>query len=230
MAEIEKLHEHIDALDSMGKYPEPLWCIGNKKLLEYPKVSIVGTRRPGLYSQTQTANLVRELVRRGVVIVSGAAMGIDAVAHSAAGADNTIAVMANGLDIRYPAVNRTLIESIEKNGLVLSQFEIGSRPGNWSFVVRNEIVVALGEKLVIAEADENSGSVRSAEYAVKMGKEIYVFPHRLGESAGTHRLLREGLAKPIYSISDFAAMFGNAVDRSVERDDFFYIPSFLDKL
>jgi DNA processing protein len=149
-------------------------------------------------------------------------MGIDAVAHSAAGADNTIAVMANGLDIRYPAVNRTLIESIEKNGLVLSQFEIGSRPGNWSFVVRNEIVVALGEKLVIAEADENSGSVRSAEYAVKMGKEIYVFPHRLGESAGTHRLLREGLAKPIYSISDFAAMFGNAVDKSVERDDFFY--------
>ncbi|WP_292660059.1 DNA-processing protein DprA [Nitratifractor sp.] len=209
-------------LSHLKKLPEHFWYRGDPTLLQRPKVSIVGTRRPMRYTREYIRELADALARRGVAVVSGAAMGVDAMAHTGAGPSNTIAVVANGVDIRYPATNAPLIESIEQDGLVLSQFKPGSRAAAWSFVIRNEIVVALGEVLVIGEADENSGSMRSAEYALKQGKEIYVLPHRLGESAGTNRLLKEGLASPIYSIEAFAERFGVVPSAEQERDEFFY--------
>ena len=137
------------------------------------------------------------------MIVSGAAMGVDALAHKGAGPSNTIAVLGNGLDIRYPKVNEKLIASIEKEGLLLSQFPEGFRPTRWSFVVRNKTVVALGEILIIAQADIGSGSMRSAEFAKQMGKKIYVLPHRMGESEGTQKLVKDGLAEVIWSVEEF---------------------------
>ena len=209
-------------LEAMKKLPEKIYCQGDPGLLKRPKVSIVGTRRPSAYTRRVTYELGRALSKRGVCIVSGAAMGVDAVAHQGAGSDNTIAVMATGIDIRYPAVNRELIEAIEKQGLTLSQFDPGFKATAWSFVLRNELVVALGELLIVTEADEKSGSMRSAEYAMEMKKPIYVLPHRIGESKGTSYLLEEGLAEPIYSIDRFASGFGKAVDDGVPRDEFFY--------
>jgi len=213
---------HIDALDSMKKYPSALFYRGNLDLLQRPMVSIVGTRRPSLYTQELTKTLSSALAQRGVCIVSGAAMGVDALAHEAAGVDNTIAVLGCGLDIRYPVLNRELIASIETNGLLLSPFNDGFRATNWSFVVRNELVVALGEVLVVTEADLKSGSLRSVEYALAMQKEVFVIPHRLTESLGTNRLLAEGKAKPIYDIEAFASRFGKAAKASVPKDAFFY--------
>ncbi len=192
---------------SMSKIPKDIWCLGDEKLLERPKVSIVGTRRPLAYTKDYTFKLARALAKRGVVTVSGAAMGVDAIAHQGAGAKSTIAVMANGLDIRYPSVNKNLITDIEKRGLALSFYEPGFKARNWSFVARNELVVALGEVLVVTEAELKSGSMRSVEYALEMGKEIYVLAHRLNESSGTNWLLQEGKAKPIYNIDSFANRF-----------------------
>ncbi len=212
----------IPGISNMKKMPAKLWKTGRLDLLDRPMVSIVGSRRPSLYSQTKTKELAFMLAQRGVAVVSGAAMGIDAMAHIGAGAANTIAVTATGLDIRYPAVNKALIKDIEKNGLLLSLFAPGSKPGNWNFVIRNELVVALGEILVIAEADLESGSMRSAEYALKMGKKIFVFPHRLGESKGTNHLLKEGLADPIYDFEKFVSRYGEAADESIPKDEFFY--------
>ena len=220
MVEIKR---DILALESMKKYPKQLFSIGNESLLDRPKVSIVGTRRPSPYTKQLTFSLAQALVKRGVCIVSGAAMGLDAIAHTAAGVENTIAVVANSLDIRYPVINASLIEKIEQKGLVLSQFAPTFRATPWSFVVRNEIVVALGDVLIVAEADENSGSMRSVEFALKMGKKIYVLPQRIGESKGTNKLLEEGLAEPIYNIETFANVYG--VEPSFEdiiKDDFFY--------
>ncbi|RUM69264.1 MAG: DNA-processing protein DprA, partial [Sulfurovum sp.] len=159
---------------------------------------------------------------RGVCVVSGAAMGVDAVAHEGAGAENTIAVVANGLDIRYPMINKKLIESIENKGLVLSQFNDGFRATGWSFVVRNELVVALGDMLIVTQADIDSGSMRSVEYALKMGKEIFVLPQRLDESLGTQQLLLEKKAKSIGTIEAFVARFGESVSVKIQKDDFFY--------
>ncbi|BAF70267.1 DNA-processing protein DprA [Nitratiruptor sp. SB155-2] len=176
---------------------------GDLQLLQRPKVSIVGTRRPNSYTKAKTIQLAAALAQKGYVVVSGAAMGVDALAHKGAGFSNTIAVVATGLDIRYPAVNAGLIEKIEKEGLVLSRFDYGKRATKWSFVVRNETVVALGGYLVITQADRNSGSMRSAEIAQKFGKKIYVLPHRMGESEGTNDLIKEGVAEVIWDIDQF---------------------------
>lgn len=116
-------------------------------------------------------------------------------------------VLPCGIDIKYPSVNKHLLTEIEKNALLLSQFDLGFGAAPWSFVVRNELVVALGDALVVAEAEEGSGSMRSIEFALKMGKEIYVFPQRLGESEATNNLLKEGKAKAIYDIDAFVASF-----------------------
>jgi len=218
----QNMIETISELDVMKKYPKELFYKGNLDLLQRPKVSIVGTRRPSNYTRQFTYALARALSKRGICIVSGVAMGVDTIAHEGAGTSNTIAVVANGLDIRYPVINKNLIESIENEGLMLSQFNDGFRATGWSFVVRNEVVVALGDILIVTEAELNSGSMRSVEFAKKMGKQIFVLPHRLGESSGTHYLLNRGEASVIYDIETFVSSFGAEVDESVVKDEFFY--------
>jgi DNA processing protein len=217
------LLDSIAAFDTMKKPPSSLYYKGNLDLLKRPKISIVGTRRPSNYTKQFTYNIARALAKRGVCIVSGAAMGVDAVAHAGAGEENTIAVAANGLDIRYPSVNRALIERIENQGLVLSQFNNGFKATAWSFVVRNELVVALGDMLIVTQADLESGSMRSVQYAQKMGKKIFVLPQRLEESSCTNFLLLEQKATPIYDIERFASLFGEVPSSaSLKKDDFFY--------
>ncbi|HEX5711401.1 MAG TPA: DNA-processing protein DprA [Sulfuricurvum sp.] len=195
----------IKALECMKKYPEMLHYKGFLELLSRPKISIVGTRRPNPYTRAMTLELSKKLSNAGMVIVSGAAAGVDALAHEGAGVGNTIAVLPTGIEVRYPKANDKLIESIEKKGLTLSQFENDFMAREWSFVVRNEIVVALGEVLIVTEADRGSGSMRSVEYALEMGKQIYVLPHRIRESEGTHRLLAQGRAIAIEEMDAFVA-------------------------
>ncbi len=220
---INRVDWHIEELDNMKRYPKELYYIGDKTLLNRPKVSIVGSRRPLNYTKQATHKIAKALTNRGVAIVSGVAMGVDAIAHSSATAKNSIAVVANSLDIRYPSVNRFLIEGIEKDGLILSQFPKTFKPTPWSFVVRNELVVALGDILIVTEADNNSGSMRSVEFALKMGKPIFVLPHRLDESMGTNSLLSKGLAQSIYNIDEFAKKYGIIPkNNNIQRDDFFY--------
>ena len=214
--------EAIPELDSMKKYPKELYAIGNQELLKRPKVSIVGTRRPSQYTKQFTYALAQALTKRGVAIVSGAAMGVDSIAHHAGKPENSIAVVANSLDIRYPAINKNLIEAIERQGLMLSQFPATFKATPWSFVVRNELVVALGDVLIVTQADENSGSMRSVEFALKMGKKIYVLPQQLDESRGTNILLEKGLATPIYNIEAFADRYGVEPSSNVLKDEFFY--------
>lgn len=195
----------IPELHSMRKYPEKLFYKGSLDLLSRPKISIVGTRHPNPYTRAITYELSKRLSAHRIVIVSGAAGGVDTLAHTGAGAENTIAVLPCGIDIRYPASNKKMIEQIEEKGLLLSPFEEGFTPYHWSFVVRNEIVVALGEALIVTEADIGSGSMRSVEYALEMEKPIYVLPHRLGESAATHQLLSQGKASAIEDMDQFIA-------------------------
>lgn len=205
---MNKIDFHIPKLETMKEYPKELSFIGNIELLNKPMISIVGTRRPSSYTKNLITQISSKLAQAGNVIVSGAAMGVDAISHLSAGAENTIAVLPNGFDYKYPAVNKKLITDIQSSGLCLSQFEKDFKATPWSFVVRNELVVALGDVLIVGEADLNSGSMRSVEFALKMQKEIFVFPHRIGESEGTNSLLREGLARPINDVDEFGSKFG----------------------
>ena len=203
---IAQIDFHIDALDAMKNYPKELFYLGNLALLERKKVAIVGSRKPNQYAREITQQLAKKMANMGLCIVSGGAIGVDALAHKAAGANNTLMVAATGLDKRYPAINKNLIQEIEKDGLVMSQFPAKTASNKYNFVLRNELVVALGDVLIVAYADENSGTMRSVEYALKMDKKIYVLPHRIGESEGTNRLLKEKKAEAIYDIDAFCSM------------------------
>ncbi len=212
-----RLDKIPSSLLQIRQRPEKLYYKGDVTLLQKPMVSIVGTRRPIAYTKEATMQLARAFGEIGYVVVSGGAMGVDAMAHRGA-FPHTIAVMANGLDIIYPKVNQALIEDIYRSALALSEYEAGERATKYSFVVRNRLVVALGEVLIITQADANSGTMRSAEIAQQMGKKIYVLPHRLGESAGTEQLLREGLAEPIWDIGEFVGCFGRVDKQKVCED------------
>ena len=160
------------------------------------------------------------LSQRGITIVSGGALGIDTVAHKAAGMNNTIMIAGTGLDVRYPAINKTMIADIENNGLVLSQFSPNTPSLPRYFAIRNELTVALGDILVVAYSDLQSGTMRSVEYALKMGKSIYVFPHRIGESEGTNKLLQENKAQAIYDIDAFCDLLAPLKNITPKNDDF----------
>ena len=217
---IKSVDFHIEALDSMKKYPKELFYMGNLELLKRPKIAIVGSRKPNQYARELTYQLASKLSNAGICIVSGGAIGIDAIAHKAAGSADTIMIAATGLDKKYPAINAKLIEDIQTQGLVLSQFSEGSPSTKYNFVLRNELVVALGDILIVSYADLNSGTMRSVEYALKMGKEVYVLAHRIGESEATNKLLSEGKAKAIYDIDAFVSQFGVTKAESLESDEF----------
>lgn len=210
----------IDELASMTHYPKALFYKGSLDILSRPKISIVGTRRPNPYTRLLTYELANKLAQAGIVIVSGAAAGVDTIAHQGAGAENTIAVLPCGIELRYPKTNAELIKSIENKGLTLSQFEPLFEARGWSFVVRNEIVVALGECLIVTEADLASGSMRSVDYALEMGKQIYVLPHRIRESEGTHHLLAQGKAIAIEDIDAFVADISKTARNALEDTPF----------
>lgn len=219
---IEKIENYILELKSMKKYPKTLHKIGNFNLLKKLKISIVGTRKPLKYTKDYTYILSNKLSKNGVVVISGGALGVDSIAHHGAGFKNTIMILATGLKVKYPSINSKMIENIEKQGLVISQFYDNFKATTWSFVVRNELVVALGDILIVTEADINSGSMRSVEFAIEMKKKIYVLPHSLENSKGTNLLLEKGLAEPIYNIDKFINKFGEMnINENDNLDEFF---------
>jgi len=217
---IQNVGMHIQALDAMKKYPSALYYKGNLGLLEKVKISIVGSRKPNQYARELTHQLATKLSNAGICVVSGGALGVDAIAHKAAGSANTIMVAATGLDKRYPSINKNIIAGIEKEGLVLSQFKEGTPSQRYNFPLRNEVVVALGEVLVVSYADENSGTMRSVEYALKMGKKIFVLPHRIGESTATNKLLANKKAEAIYDLDAFVSQFAVKESRPIIEDEF----------
>ena len=124
----------IKELKSLKHKPKNIYYKGNLELLEKPKISIVGTRKPYLYTQTITTQLAQKLSIGGNCIVSGGAMGVDAIAHRAAGTNNTILVSPCGINHKYPAINKKLISQIEHEGLLISPFEEDFQVTNYSFV------------------------------------------------------------------------------------------------
>jgi len=219
----------ITQFSILKKPPKTIFSKGNSALLETKMVSIVGTRRPISYTKEQTLKLSSAFSSIGYTVVSGAAMGVDALAHRGA-FPNTIAVMANSLDIIYPKVNQKLIEEIYSKGLALSEYSSTTRATRYSFVIRNRLVVALGKVLIITEADLDSGTMRSAQIAKELGKQIFVLPHRLGQSLGTQKLLEDGDAKLITNIDKFVGQFGIIKPLNEEQAFFQSTPSLQDAL
>jgi DNA processing protein len=211
---------HIPELESMKKYPQHISYIGNLELLKKNKVAIVGSRKPNQYARQQAHNIASQLSQAGICIVSGGAIGTDIIAHKAAGEDNTIMVAGTGLDKRYPAINKNIIQEIEKRGLVLSQFREGTPSTRYNFPLRNEFLVALSDIVIVIYADDNSGTMRSIEYALKMNKKVYTIPHRIGESNATNKLLKKGDADILLDAQEIIDKFYPSINSKKDLTPF----------
>ena len=194
-----------------------LFYNGDISLLDMPKVAIVGTRKPNNYTKEVTAQLSK-LLSQKYVIVSGGAMGVDAIAHK--NAKSTIMVSPAGLDVIYPKVNANLIKDISKNHLIISEYENGYKPKPYTFLDRNKVVVDISEFLIITQADENSGSIRSFEIVKKLNKQVYVIPHRLGDSKGSNYLAQTNQVKVIWDIKEFIHSLGITAYKNCEPMDY----------
>lgn len=159
--------------------------------------SIVGTRRPSAYGQQITSMFASELVESGAVIVSGLALGVDAVAHQSAinAGGRTIAFLGCGVDLPHPPSNRRLYESIiEKKGLVISEFPPGMLVQKGLFVARNRLISGLSKGTLIIEGLKDSGALITARYAAEQGKEVFAPPIPITSelSQAPNILLRQG--------------------------------------
>jgi len=161
-------------------------------------VSIVGSRNASAYGITITEKLVAELAKTNRPTVSGGAIGIDAKVHSSSIQKNlpTIAVMAGGLDRKYPRANFPLFDQIKISGVLLSELPPGVAPSRWRFLQRNRLIAALSPTTVVVEAALRSGSIRTANNALDMERTLYAVPGSLlsGVSSGTNLLIAEGKA------------------------------------
>lgn len=168
-------------------------------------ISVVGTRSVTPYGVEAATKLSEGLARCGTVVVSGMAVGVDAAAHKGAlkGGGKTVAVVACGLDINYPAQHTELKRLIAQNGAVVSEYPPGTRPTRANFPIRNRIIAGLSLGCVVVEAGRRSGALITASLAGEMGRDIFAVPGSIfsPESAGTNRLLRDG-AKPVCNVLD----------------------------
>ena len=169
------------------------------KLLERPAVAIVGSRNVSPYGTQVTASLASKLAEQGVVIISGLALGVDALAHKAAldAGGLTIAVLPSSVEQPYPATNRQLAEKIvEQGGALVSEYPAGEFDQSFksNFVARNRLVAGLADAVLITEAAEKSGSLHTAQFARKQGKPVLAVPGNITSpgSAGTNDLIKGG--------------------------------------
>lgn len=194
--------------------PQQLHTLGEglPQLMQRPRVAVVGSRKASAYGRSVTEQLVRQLVRAGVVIVSGLAIGIDGIAHRAAldEAGSTIAVLPAGLDHVYPACHHGLAERIvQQGGLLLSEYGPGTPAYKQHFIARNRIVSGLSDGVLITEAALKSGTLHTARFALEQGREVMAVPGDITRagSEGTNNLIRAG-ATPITKVADIFYALG----------------------
>lgn len=199
-------HKYLQITNTIAKNPDKLYFIGKLPEMRLTSVAIVGTRKPTSYGKEVTHQLSYELAKRGVVIVSGLALGVDGIAHRAAleAGGTTIAVLANGLPQIYPATHRGLANDIVAgNGAVISEYPPGTEPRGYQFLERNRIVSGLSDAVVITEAASRSGTLNTAAHALEQGKEVFVVPGNITSplSKGCNALLKQG-ARPVTCVED----------------------------
>lgn len=194
-------YAYPEKLAELNTPPNPLYVVGNLALLEnldLKWVAIVGTRSPSLYGEEVTRMLASELAAAGMIIVSGLALGIDAIAHQAVVDQGlpTVAVQARGLDQVYPGENLKLgREIVKQNGLIVSEYPRGVEAFKQQFIARNRIVAALADIIIVTEATLDSGTRHTVRFAQELGKTIMAVPGPINNSrsASPNNLIRTGI-------------------------------------
>ncbi|MCE2028089.1 DNA-processing protein DprA [Sessilibacter corallicola] len=208
----------------LAEIPDPpklLYCQGNPTALHLPAIAIVGGRNCTSQGAANAHDFSKHLAASGFCVVSGLALGIDTQAHLGAlnGEGATVAVMATGIDQIYPAANRRLAEDIiSKGGCVMTEFPLGAKPLRSSFPKRNRIISGLSLGTLVVEAKLKSGSLITANTAVKQNREVFAIPGSIHNpmAKGCHQLIKTG-AKLVESSQDIIDELKGALSIKVEE-------------
>ncbi len=189
-----------------------------------PAIGVVGTRHASAYGMTVAADMGYQIARCGAVVVSGAADGIDAMAMQGALLANSpvVGVLGGGVDVVYPAKNRKLYADTEKQGCLISEYPPGEKPLGWHFPIRNRIISGLSDGVLVVEAPERSGALRTARHAAEQGRDVFVVPGNIGVEtcAGSNALLREGAISVSSGwdvVSEYAHIYPEIIRRELGK-------------
>ena len=190
--------------------PPVLFYKGNLDLLKKISIAFVGTRNASANGCAMTRKLAADIGQAGFVVTSGLARGIDAEAHKASLETGTIAVVAGGLEECYPPENAKLFDKIAAQGLILSENPVGTKPLARHFPQRNRIIAGISKAIVVVEAAKKSGSIITAEYAVREGREVFAVPGSPLDPrcSGTNYLIKNG-AQLVESANDITENLGH---------------------
>jgi DNA processing protein len=177
--------------------PPVLWVRGNVALLERPGIGVVGTRQPTPYGAGMSEVLSRDLARRGLVVLSGMARGVDTCAHKGAlaGGGGTVAVWGTGIDVVYPKENKKLAEQIvAEGGAIVSEFPLGTFPAPQNFPIRNRTLSGMSVGVLVVEGGEYSGTRITARCALEQGRDVYAVPGNVTNKNawGPNTLIKQG--------------------------------------
>ena len=198
--------------DDLAAPPIGLIASGNIDLLSKRSISIVGTRNPTQYGLRVASEFAANFVDREWVVTSGGAYGIDAAAHKGAliAEGETIAVLASGLDVLYPAGNARLFAEIAETGLLISEYLPGTKALPHRFLNRNRLIAAISHGTLVVEAAFRSGALRTAREAQELNRIVMAIPGPINSplSDGCHRLIGEGAAMICCGVSDALELMG----------------------
>lgn len=202
----------LKRLQHIANAPKSLYYIGNLPQTEVKCVAIVGSRRPTAYGKAVTELITESLASHGIYILSGLALGVDAIAHTAALKvdGHTIAVVPSGLDDPYPRSNHQLARRILEHGdALIGEYENGYRPHEYDFLRRNRIVSGLADAVIVTEANIRSGTMSTVAHALEQGRTVYAVPGPITSplSAGCNKLIAQG-ARPVTDIETLLDEFG----------------------
>lgn len=199
---------------SLLETPDPpalLYLRGRRELLARPGLAVVGSRNATPQGMSNAEHFARAFSAAGLTIVSGLALGIDAAAHRGGldAAGSTIAVLGTGADILYPQRNRALGERIAREGLIVSEFPLGTPPHGANFPRRNRVISGLARGCLVVEAALASGSLITARLAAEQGREVFAIPGSIHSphAKGCHALIKQG-AKLVESAEDLLQELG----------------------
>jgi DNA processing protein len=198
--------EYPEYLRNIYLPPLILFVKGKFSASDDNSIAIVGTRNPTQYGKTQAERFTTELVNNGIVVISGLARGIDSIAHSSTlkSGGRTIAVVGSGLDVIYPPENKRIFDEIPENGMIISEFDFGTKPDAQNFPRRNRIISGLSLGTLVVESDINGGAMQTANYAFDQNREVFAVPGNLNvkQSEGTNWLIQTGKAKLVKNPED----------------------------
>ena len=218
--------EYPACLREIAEPPAVLYCRGTLQELDRSlTLGIVGPREPDAYGENEAYKISFALAAAGFTVISGMAKGIDGIAAAAAigAGGKTVAVLGTGIDITYPRHHTRLATEILENGAIITEFAPGTKPLGRNFPIRNRLISALSRGVFLPEAEESSGALITARYALLQGKMLFALPGDINNprSAGTNRLLANGAAMVLSAediLEQYRFLYHDLIDEKAFRE------------